>query len=188
MVLSRASASRAVGAPRRAGAAVHAARTALAALALLLPCSAGAIAPPGPELLPVLGARCDSAKLVRVVTHRSTRLVRRLRLEADAVVVLGAGRVALIEVGTPPEKLPTRIAWSDVESVSVGRSRTGQGLLAGALIGAALGGAIVGMSGTDLAERGDNAVLAFSVLVGLGCAGIGTLLGAGNPEWTLVYP
>lgn len=165
-----------------------AAGTVLAALAMLLPGMARAVAPPDSSLRAVLGARCDSADFMRVVTHRSSRIVHRLRLEPDAVVLPGAGRVALIEVGTPPEKRPTRIPWTDVESLSLGRSRTGQGLLTGALVGATLGGIIVGTYGTDLADRGDNAVVYFAVLAGLGCAGIGTLFGAGSPQWTSLYP
>jgi len=169
----------------RLGAAV----TALAALAVLLPGAALAVAPPESGQLEVLGARCDSAGFVRVVTHRSTRLVQQVTLEADAVVLKGPrGRVALIEIGVPPEKRDTRIPWSDVESVSLGRSRTLQGMITGMLVGAAIGGGIVALNGPDLAERGDNAVLAFGVLVGLGCTALGTMLGAGNPQWTSLYP
>lgn len=161
----------------------------LAALAVLLPGVAGAVAAPGPGQLAVLGARCDSANLVRVVTHRSTRLTERMRLEADAVVLQGPrGRVALIEIGVPPEKRDVRIPWSDVESLAPGQSRTRQGFVAGVLVGAVAGGGIVGVFGPDLAERGDNAVLAFGILVGLGCTVLGTLLGAGNPRWTTLYP
>ena len=168
---------------------LRAAGMALAALAVLLPGAARAVAPPEPGRLAVLGARCDSAGLVRVVTHRSTRLTERMRLETDAVVLQGPrGRVALIEIGVPPEKRDVRIPWSDVESLSIGQSRTRQGFVTGLLVGAAAGGLIVATNGTDLAEEGDNAVLAFGVLVGLGCTVLGTLLGAGNPQWTTLYP
>lgn len=161
---------------------------ALAALALLLPGVSSAAQPPAPEALAVLGARCDSAGLVRVVTHRSARIVHRLRLDPDGVALLGPGRAAFIELGTPPEKRPTLVPWSDVEGLALGRSRTAKGFLGGALVGSIVGGAIVATYGTDLAEDGDHALLAFGVLVGLGCTALGTMLGAGNPEWTPLYP
>jgi hypothetical protein len=166
-----------------------AAGTALAALAALLPGTARAVAPPDSGQLEVLGARCDSAGLVRVVTHQSARLVKRVRLEADAVVLPGLkGRVALIQVGQPPETRDTRIPWSDVEGLSIGESRTARGFLTGAVVGALAGGGIVALGGPDLVDRGDNAVLAFGVLVGLGFTTLGTLLGAANPRWHSVYP
>lgn len=182
MVLTSAWTARAGALPRGAAAIL------LAAFAVLLPATARAVLPPDSGLRVVLGARCDSAGLVRVATHRSARLAQRLRLEADAVVLPGVARAALLEFGEPPEKRETRIAWSDVESVSLGRSRTGKGFVMGALLGTAAGGLIVGTYGPDLAEEGDHAVLAFGVLVGLGFTVLGTLFGAGHPEWTPVYP
>ncbi len=180
MVLSRATGS-------LARAALSAVAVAGAALALL-PGAAAAVEPPPPDALPALQARCASADHVRVETKRSSRFLRNVRLEADAVVLPGVTRAALIEVGTPPEKRETRIPWSEVERVDVGRDRTARGFLVGGLVGATLGGAIVGAYGSDLAERGDNAVLAFAILVGAGCTVLGTILGAGSPAWTPLYP
>jgi hypothetical protein len=182
MVLIRAT-TRAAAALRRG-----AVRATLAALAALVPGVARAVAPPDAAMLPVLGARCDSAGLVRVSTRRSSRFVQRVQLEADAVVLPGARRVAVVQVGEPPEARDTRIPWSEVESLSLGRSRTAQGFVAGLAVGAAVGGGIVAIGGPDLAERGDHAVLYFGVLVGLGCMVLGTLLGAGSPQWTPLYP
>lgn len=175
--------------PARAGVSPRGAATILlVALALLPPGTAGAVSPPDSGLRVVLGARCDSAGLVRVVTHRSARLAPRLRLEADAIVLPGVTRAALLEFGEPPEKRETRIPWSEVESVSLGRSRTGKGFVMGAILGTAAGGLIVGTYGPDVAEENDNAVVAFGVLVGLGFTVLGTIFGAAHPEWTPLYP
>lgn len=160
----------------------------LAALALLLPGAAAAVPPPPPERLPVLGARCDSAGFVRIVTRRSARFVRQVRLEADAVVLPGVRRAALVELGTPPESRETRLPWAEVESVSLGRSRTAQGLMIGLVVGAALGGGLVGLYGADLSTSGDHAVLAVGVLVGLGCTVLGGVVGAASPALTPLYP
>lgn len=161
---------------------------AFAALGALLPGPAGAVAPPRPDRLAVLGARCDSAGFVRLETRRSSRVTGRLRLEADAVVLPGVRRAALIELGEPPEKRDTRIPWAEVERLSLGRSRTREGLVLGGLVGAALGAALVGRHGPDGFEPGDHFVLALAAASTLGCAGIGALVGAANPRWTPLYP
>lgn len=171
----------------RAAAALAAALAAAAVLAATADV-ARAVAPPPPAMLPVLAERCREADYVRIETTRSSRFRRDVRLEADAVVVPGVKRAALIEVGTPPEKRETRIPWAEVERIDLGRDRTAQGFLVGGLVGATLGGLIVGVNGTDLAEGGDNAVLAFAILVGVGCTALGTILGAGSPAWTPLYP
>lgn len=183
MVLSRT----AHGLARLARAA--AAGTLAAAAALAAPAgTARAVEPPPPALLPALNARCDSADYVRVETARSSRFRRHVRLEADAAVLPGVTRAALIEVGTPPEKRETRIPWAEVERVQLGRDRTARGFLIGGLAGATLSGAILGRYGTDIAEPGDNGVLAFAILAGVGCAWLGAILGAGSPAWTPLYP
>jgi hypothetical protein len=163
-------------------------RVALAALAVLTPGAACAVAPPDSGLRAVLGVRCDSADFVRVVTGRSTRMVRQLKLEADAVVLPGLGRVALIQLGEQPESRGTRIPWSDVESLATGESRTAQGLVRGALLGLAVGGGLVALNGPDVSEHGDNVVLFAGVALGLTITALGALLGAANPQWHPLYP
>jgi len=161
---------------------------ALAALVLSLPVAAGAIEPPEAGRLPVLTARCDSAGLTRIVTRRSTRLAHTVRLEPDAVVLPGPARSAIIEVGPPPADLETRIPWAEVESLSLGRSHLREGALAGVLVGAALGGALVARSGRDAFETGDNFNVGVAVVGTLAFGVLGAAIGAANPHWTPLYP
>lgn len=162
---------------------------ALASLLLLLPPAvAGAVPPPSPVLLPVLAARCDSAGFLRIDTARSTLFTHRVRLEADAVVLSGPKRVAIVELGRMPEDRDRRIPWAEVEQLSLGRSHTGEGALVGVLAGAAIGGALLARNGPDGFESGDHfiAVLAAASTITLGA--LGALIGSASYTWTPLHP
>jgi len=160
----------------------------LAAAVFVIPHPTEAVEAPDAAQLPRLAARCDSAGLTRIRTRRSTRIARRLRIEADAVVLLGPSRAAIIEVGPRAPDLDRRIPWAEVESLSLGRSHLREGALAGVLVGAALGGALVARSGPDAFQTGDNFNVGVAVVGTLAFGVLGAAIGAAHPHWTPLYP
>lgn len=163
---------------------------ALAALVMIVPGIACAIAPPDSLTRLRLQSSCDSARQVRIVTRTATRVLHRVELRADGIRVdHPGGRPALVVLNDPGPSEPERILpWSEVESLSLARPRAARGLLVGALIGGAVGAGAVATLGPNLSEPDDHFVVVVAAAAGLGMAGLGALIGFVHPEWRPLYP
>jgi len=147
-----------------------------------------AVEPPSTERLEALQTVCGRAEGVRVLARRATYELHRPAVSAEGIALTRAqARDAVIEVGdvAQPVKL---VAWSDIERVDVGDYHTGRATLAGLLLGAAAGVAIVAIYGSGISSDDDSGLIVFGAVLAAAGAGAGYLYGVTHPYWTPLYP
>jgi len=159
-----------------------------AALLLMLAMARAAMAmevPPA-EVLTTLRAACDTSDVVRVSTSHNRYEMRRLTLDSAGVhQALTLGRPALITIGAVPreEKL---IPWAEITRVEAGRLHVGRSVLAGFVVGVALGGGLITTYGPDIGDYGDSGMVwAGASLAVLSLIG-GYLHGISSPHYEVL--
>ncbi len=166
-------------------------RSAAASVAALLLTSlltpiAHAMDVPSPGMLTSLRAASDSSDLIRVTTSRSRYELRRPTFDSLGVHhAIGLYRPALIVVGTIPTE-DRLVPWAQITKVEGGRTRVVHSVLTGTVVGAALGGGLVALNGPDIAERGDGAVAAVGLGIGVLCVLGGLLHGISSPHYEVI--
>ena len=149
------------------------------------PGRAAAAVPPDAGALERLRTEAMKFNRFRIMTHRGEFTTTVLRADEDGVVVREPqAQPALVVPSGTPHGETRRATWSEIERIGAMRSHAMRTGLAGALVGALVGGAFDAylQHNFDVA----NAVLLIPSGAVLGF-GVGALFG-GSTGWTVLYP
>jgi hypothetical protein len=168
-------------------------RASLVALACIAAAPSRPAAMPAPDAatLAAWQGACDSSRAVRIVTIDARFEATRLSLDDSGVRFgLRAQRAAFVVVDAPAGD-ERHIAWADIDRIdSRAGNGAGRGLVTGGLVGGALGGVLVaGIHNMPLGtEQSTSTATTLAVLMGIGGAAIGALIGLGITHWTHIAP
>lgn len=160
----------------------------IAAAALLSTCPARSRAedasPPDTTRLSLLRFALLNFDDVRVATGGKKLVTRSPVVSSDGLMLIRGGGEGRITEARSEGRM---VSWSDVESIEVRRGGSGAPAVLGALVGVAIGTAIVAAQAFPLALSGQGSD-GKPMLIGLvGGAALGALLGAPG-RWKPVYP
>ena len=157
------------------------------ALALIGVGEASAVPAPDAGQLASLRSSFEAASAVRVTTSKARFMSDRPTVEEAGVrLSTPGGRPALITVGELPPA-GRLIAWGEIEQVDTGQRHVRRSTIVGATAGL-VSAAILLRNGPDVADEGDNFMLALATLSFGVCTTGGYLYGKGYPSWSRVYP
>lgn len=146
---------------------------------------------PEPAAIAALNEAVSRASLVRVTGGFGEHRLRDLRFDATGLAFArwgegsGARPAILVGPGVAPPARPESIPWREIVRVETGRHRALPVGIAGAMIGAGLGAAVVQMASIEGNVENPGIVIG---LPALALGGIGALIGRGSYGWTTVYP
>jgi hypothetical protein len=148
---------------------------------------AAALAPAQSSPLDSLAARLGAARQVRVHSAAGWARLDRPQLAGDSLD-FERGRITDRRTGRRSGMAsPMPLAPIDRIDLRAG-THAGRGAVIGGLIGAGLGlAAGIALSQDDFVQVGTGTVLAVTLVLSAGGAGLGGLIGAATPRWETVY-